>query len=75
MPLFDASYGIRPVPVDGAYIEWLGAHSRCAEALKAWRSACLETRASAYRAYMAELDQEEAAARELARLHGLPRAA
>ena len=56
--------------VDDAYTTWFNAHSRCTEALKTWRAAEPEARAAAYRAYVAELDREEAAAGELARLHG-----
>jgi anti-sigma factor RsiW len=58
----------RRPPVDDAYTEWLGAHSRCAAALAAWRSAEPSARADAYRAYLAELEQEELAAAELERL-------
>jgi hypothetical protein len=57
------------LPVDDAYTTWFNAHSRCAQALRAWRSAAPRARAAAYRAYLAELVLEEAAAGELERLH------
>ena len=57
--------------VDDAYIEWLAAHSRCAEALRAWRAAAPERRAVAYRRYRASLEREETAAARLQRCHGL----
>ena len=56
-------------PVDDAYTAWLNAHGRCAQALRVWRSAKPAGRAAAHRAYLAELELEEAAARELERLH------
>lgn len=56
-------------PVDDAYTAWFNAHSRCTQALRAWRVAAPKTRAAAYRAYLAELELEEAAAGELERLH------
>jgi len=59
----------RRPPVDDAYTEWLSAHTRCAEALAAWRSAEVGTRAAAYRAYEAALEREEVAAAELERLN------
>jgi hypothetical protein len=78
MALFDVVQNwnaIRRAPVDDAYTEWFNSHSRCSEALRAWQAAEPEARAFAYRRYLAELDQEEAAAAELARLHGLRLAA
>jgi len=59
----------RRPPVDDAYTEWLDAHSRCAEALAAWRSAAVGARAAAYRAYLAALEREELSAAELERLN------
>jgi hypothetical protein len=58
----------RRPPVDDAYTEWLGAHTRCAQALATWRAAPRGARAAAYRAYLRELEREELAAAELARL-------
>jgi uncharacterized protein YciW len=57
------------LPVDDAYTEWFNAHSRCTQALRAWNAAPRRARAAAYRAYLAELRLEEAAARRLAQLH------
>jgi hypothetical protein len=54
-------------PVDDAYTAWFGAHSRCTQALRAWSTAAPETRAAAYRAYLAELELEEQAAAALER--------
>ena len=61
----------RPEPafVDDAYTAWFNAHARCGRAIEAWRAASPEDRVDAHRAYVAELDIEEAAARELERLH------
>ncbi len=59
----------RRPPVDDAYTRWLGAHSRCTEALAAWRAASTGARAAAYRAYLAALELEELAAAELERLN------
>ena len=59
----------RRPPVDDAYTAWFNAHSRCSQALRAWRSAAPGVRAAAYRTYLAELELEELAAAELARLH------
>ena len=62
-------------PVDDAYTAWFNAQSRCAQALRAWRSAPRTERAEAYGAYLAALDVEEATARELERQHNNVRAA
>ena len=59
----------RRLPVDDAYTAWFGAHSRCTQALRAWRTAAPGARAAAYRAYLVALGLEEAAAGELERLH------
>jgi len=58
----------RRPPVDAAYTAWLDAHSRCTAALAAWRDASRDKRHAAYRAYIAELEQEELAAAQLERL-------
>ena len=55
----------RRLPVDDAYTAWFNAHSRCGEALRAWLEAAPAARPDAYRAYLAELELEEAAAAEL----------
>jgi anti-sigma factor RsiW len=59
----------RRPPVDDAYTAWLDAHSRCAEALAAWRKAATGARAAAHRRYLAALEREELAAAELERLN------
>ena len=59
----------RRLPVDDAYIEWFTAHTRCTRALRAWNAAGPRIRSAAYRAYLTELEVEEAAARRLERLH------
>ncbi len=66
--------GRRP-PADDAYTAWFNANSRCTLALRAWRSAARGARAAAYRAYLVELQWEEAAAGELERLESLGTAA
>lgn len=65
----------RRPPADDAYTAWFNAHSRCTHALRVWRAAPRATRAAAHRAYLAELENEEAAALELERLHHELRAA
>jgi hypothetical protein len=54
---------------DDAYVVWSHANRRCAEALRAWRTAASADRDDAYRAYLLRLDNEEAAAEHLAELH------
>jgi hypothetical protein len=56
-------------PVDDAYTTWFNAFSRCTHALRAWSTAAPARRAAAYRAYLAELELEEAAACRLQQLH------
>jgi hypothetical protein len=73
--LFDTWRPWRRPPVDDAYTEWLDAHSRCTEALAAWRGAEPRFRGIAYRAYQEALEQEERAAVELERLQPPPLAA
>jgi hypothetical protein len=65
----------RRPPVDDAYTDWLDAHSRCTDALAAWRRAEPRARRAAYRAYVEALEQEERAAAELERLQPPPLAA
>ena len=60
--------------VDDAYTAWFNANSRSAEALRAWLEAAPAARPDAYRAYLAELELEEAAAAEL-ELHAVAPAA
>lgn len=61
-----AQIGVRLL--DDAYLAWFSAESECEGALRAWFQAAGAQRASAYVAYRAALDREEAAARDLARL-------
>ena len=56
-------------PVDDAYTTWFAAFSRCSEALRAGSTAAPARRATAYRAYLVELELEEAAAGRLEQLH------
>ena len=54
--------------LDDAYLAWFGAESECEQALRDWFAARGGQRATAYLAYRAALDREEAAARDLERL-------
>jgi len=58
------------MPVDDAYTAWFNANSRSGVALRAWLQAAPAARPDAYRAYVAELEREEAAAAEL-ELHAM----
>jgi rhamnogalacturonyl hydrolase YesR len=66
--------GSRRRPVDDAYRAWFNAHSRSGEALQVWLDAAPAARPGAYRAYLVELELEEAAAAEL-ELHAVALAA
>ena len=55
--------------LDDAYTTWLMAESEAAQTLDAWRERASGTCASRYRAYLAAVEREEAAARDLQRLH------
>ncbi|MBV9310655.1 MAG: hypothetical protein JOZ73_07480 [Solirubrobacterales bacterium] len=61
-----AEIGIRLL--DDAYLAWLTAESVCERSLHAWFKATGASRATAYCAYRAALDLEDAAARDLQRL-------
>jgi hypothetical protein len=61
-----AAIGVRLL--DDAYLAWFGAESECEQALRAWFEARGGERSSAYLAYQAALDREEAAAHDLERL-------
>jgi hypothetical protein len=61
-----AEIGVRLL--DDAYLAWFSAESACEGALHVWFAAIGVERASAYLTYLAALDREEAAARDLARL-------
>lgn len=55
--------------LDDAYTTWLIAESEAEQSLEAWRERASGASASRYRAYLAAVDREEAAARDLQRLH------
>jgi hypothetical protein len=57
--------------LDEAHQSWQAAQARCASALCGWLSAGPSQREAAHLAYRAALDHEEAAARDLERLHRL----
>ena len=61
-----ATIGVRLL--DDAYLAWFGAESDCERALRAWFGAAGDESATAYSAYRAALDREDAAARDLERL-------
>jgi hypothetical protein len=61
-----AEIGIRLL--DDAYLAWLGAESESELALHAWFERNRSDPKTAYFAYLAALDREEAAARDLQRL-------
>jgi hypothetical protein len=64
-----AKIGIRLV--DDAYLAWMAAESESARALRAWSDVAARHGEDAYYAYLAALDREEAAARDLQRLWAL----
>src|SRR5271157_3059250 len=55
--------------LDDAYTAWVIAESEAEQTLDAWRERASGTCASRYRAYLAAVEREEAAARDLQRLH------
>jgi hypothetical protein len=61
-----AEIGIRLL--DDAYMAWLVAESEAGEALREWVEPGARPRAAAYRGYLAAIDREDAAARDLERL-------
>lgn len=61
-----AKIGVRLI--DDAYLAWFGAESECETLLRDWFAATGQRRGSAYLAYRAALDREEASARDLERL-------
>ena len=61
-----AKIGVRLI--DDAYLAWFGAESESETMLRDWFAATGERRDSAYLAYLAALDREEASARDLERL-------
>jgi hypothetical protein len=62
-----AEIGVRLL--DDAYMTWLIAESEAEQALEGWRERASGTSESRYRAYLAAVEREEAAARDLRRLH------
>ena len=61
-----AAIGVRLL--DDAYLAWFSAESECEQALHSWFHATGEQRTTAYFAYRAALDREEAASHDLERL-------
>jgi len=55
--------------LDDAHTTWLIAESETEQALEAWRDGGSGTRALGYGAYLAAVEREEAAARDLRRLY------
>lgn len=55
--------------LDEAYMVWLAAEGECEEALRGWSVETSRVGAEAYCKYRAALDREEAAARDLQKLH------
>jgi hypothetical protein len=55
--------------LDDAHTTWLIAESETEQTLDAWREGGSGARATRYRAYLAAIEREEAAARDLRRLH------
>ena len=60
--------------LDDAYMVWRAAEGECEEALSGWSAETSRVCAEAYSMYRAALDREEAAARDLQRLHEVVRA-
>jgi hypothetical protein len=61
-----AKIGVRLL--DDAYLAWFSAESDSETALRAWFHSTGERRESTYFSYLAALDREDAAARDLERL-------
>jgi hypothetical protein len=59
--------------LDDAYTAWLAAEIECARALAAWFEGTPRNLSTRYFVYLAALDREEAAARDLRRLSELCR--
>jgi hypothetical protein len=55
--------------LDDAYMAWRAAEGECEEALRGWSTGTSRVGAEAYSMYRAALDREEAAARDLQKLH------
>jgi hypothetical protein len=65
-PIELAQIGVRLL--DDAYLAWLSAEAECQRMLEAWSGATSGGGGTAYVAYRAALDREEAAARDLQRV-------
>ncbi|MEO6858398.1 MAG: hypothetical protein ABI323_07410 [Solirubrobacteraceae bacterium] len=59
---------------DDAHISWADAETECGAALRTWYAATESRRVSAYAVYLAALEREEAAARDIERLTAVIRA-
>lgn len=59
--------------LDEAYTTWFSAESECEAALRVWSAERSRGSAEAYWTYRAALDREEAAARDLQKLHQFAR--
>jgi hypothetical protein len=57
--------------LDDAYMAWVAAEADAEQALRAWSEGGAGEPQAAYHAYRAAVDREEAAARDLQRLHEL----
>ena len=57
--------------IDDAYLAWFGAESECETALRVWFRSSGTEDSVAFAAYVAALDREEAAARDLQKLWDL----
>jgi hypothetical protein len=64
-----AVIGVRVL--DDAHMTWIATEVDAEHALRAWYEAAAPDHAAAYLAYRAAVDREEAAARDLERLHAL----
>ena len=64
-----AGFGVRLI--DDAHMAWMAAEVESEHALHAWLEGARADHTSAYMAYRAAVDREEAAARELQRLCGV----
>jgi hypothetical protein len=62
-----ARIGVRLL--DEAYMVWCAAESECEQALRGWSEGTNRASWEAYSRYRAALDREEAAARDLQKLH------
>jgi hypothetical protein len=67
--IYRVSRRLRTAAAEDAYREWLHAHERCGDAMRAWCATHgSSARAMAYLAYCFALDREEEAATKLQRV-------